>query len=67
MRVRGTIDKVDGDALTLKTSDGAEHKLTLTGNAHDRRGGEGVDGRRQGGHVPRQRGDAAARRQPEGA
>ena len=33
MRVRGTIAKVDGDALTLKASDGAEHKLTLTGNA----------------------------------
>jgi hypothetical protein len=33
MRVRGTIAKVDGDALTLKGSDGAEHKLTLTGNA----------------------------------
>lgn len=32
MRVRGTIEKVDGHALTLKTSDG-EHKLTLTGNA----------------------------------
>ncbi len=33
VRVRGTIAKVDGDALTLKGSDGAEHKLTLTGNA----------------------------------
>jgi hypothetical protein len=32
MRVRGTIEKVDGNALTLKTGDG-EHKLTLTGNA----------------------------------
>src|SRR5258708_24196590 len=32
MRVRGTIEKVDGSALTLKTSDG-EQKLTLTGNA----------------------------------
>jgi len=32
MRVRGTIEKVDGHALTLKTSDG-EHKLTLTRNA----------------------------------
>ena len=32
MRVRGTIEKVDGNALTLKTSDG-EHKLTLAGNA----------------------------------
>jgi hypothetical protein len=33
MRVQGTIAKVDGDVLTLKTSDGAEQKLTLTGNA----------------------------------
>jgi hypothetical protein len=33
MRVQGTIAKVDGDVLTLKTSDGTEQKLTLTGNA----------------------------------
>lgn len=33
MRVRGTIAAVDGSALTLKASDGVEHKLTLTGNA----------------------------------
>jgi hypothetical protein len=32
VRVRGTIAKVDGNALTLKTADG-EHKLTLTGAA----------------------------------
>ena len=32
VRVRGTIEKVDGNTLTLKTSDG-EAKLTLTGNA----------------------------------
>ena len=32
VRVRGTIEKVDGNALTLKTADG-EAKLTLTGNA----------------------------------
>jgi hypothetical protein len=32
VRVRGTIEKVDGNALTLKTGDG-EQKLTLTGNA----------------------------------
>ena len=32
VRVRGTIEKVDGNTLTLKTGDG-EHKLTLTGNA----------------------------------
>src|SRR5205085_2036835 len=32
MRVRGTIEKVDGNTLMLKASDG-EHKLTLTGNA----------------------------------
>ena len=32
VRVRGTIEKVDGNNLTLKTSDG-EQKLTLTGNA----------------------------------
>src|ERR1041384_2169982 len=33
MRLQGTIAKVDGDVLTLKTSDGAEQKLTLTGTA----------------------------------
>src|SRR4029077_13987904 len=33
MRVRGTIEKADGKVLTLKASDGAEHKLTLTDNA----------------------------------
>ena len=32
MRVRGTIEKVDGNALTLKTTDG-EQKLTLAGGA----------------------------------
>jgi len=33
LRVRGTIEKADGNALTLKSSDGAEVKLTLTENA----------------------------------
>lgn len=33
MRMRGTIEKVDGNVLTLKSSDGAEVKLTLTENA----------------------------------
>jgi hypothetical protein len=33
MRVRGTIAKADGNVLTLKSSDGAEVKLTLTENA----------------------------------
>jgi hypothetical protein len=33
LRVRGTIEKADGKVLTLKSSDGAEHKLTLTDNA----------------------------------
>ena len=32
MRVKGTIAKVDGNVLTLKTADG-EAKLTLVGNA----------------------------------
>ncbi|MCX7310682.1 MAG: hypothetical protein WCG92_11740 [Hyphomicrobiales bacterium] len=32
VRVRGTIEKVDGNVLTLKTNDG-EQKLTLTGSA----------------------------------
>ena len=32
VRVKGTIEKVDGNVLTLKTADG-EAKLTLTGNA----------------------------------
>jgi hypothetical protein len=34
VRMRGTIVAVDGNALTLKASDGAEHKLTLTDNAN---------------------------------
>lgn len=33
VRVRGTIEKIDGNVLTLKSSDGAEVKLTLTENA----------------------------------
>jgi hypothetical protein len=33
VRVRGTIQKVDGNVLMLKGSDGAELKLTLTENA----------------------------------
>jgi hypothetical protein len=33
LRVRGTIEKVDGNVLTLKSSDGTEMTLTLTDNA----------------------------------
>ena len=33
VRVRGTIEKADGNVLTLRSSDGAELKLTLTENA----------------------------------
>ena len=33
VRVRGTIEKADSNALTLKSSDGTEVKLTLTENA----------------------------------
>ena len=33
LRVRGTIEKVDGNVLTLRSTDGAELKLTLTENA----------------------------------
>src|SRR3989441_11566562 len=33
VRVRGTIEKADGNVLTLKSTDGAELKLTLSENA----------------------------------
>jgi hypothetical protein len=33
LRVRGTIEKADGNVLTLKSTDGAELKLTLNDNA----------------------------------
>ena len=33
LRVRGTIEKADGNVLTLRSTDGAELKLTLTDNA----------------------------------
>lgn len=33
LRVRGTIEKADGNLLTLKSTDGGELKLTLTGDA----------------------------------
>jgi hypothetical protein len=33
MRVRGTIEKVDGNTVVVKSSDGAEVTLTLTANA----------------------------------
>ena len=33
LRVRGTIEKADGKVLTLKSTDGAELKLTLNDNA----------------------------------
>jgi hypothetical protein len=33
LRISGTIDKADGNVLSLKSSDGAEVKLTLTENA----------------------------------
>jgi hypothetical protein len=33
VRVRGTIEKADGNVLTLRSSEGDEIKLTLTGNA----------------------------------
>ena len=32
-RIRGTIEKADGNVLSLKSGDGAEFKLTLTENA----------------------------------
>jgi hypothetical protein len=34
MRIRGTIEKADGNLLTLKSNDGAEHKLALTDKAN---------------------------------
>ena len=58
----GTIEKVDGNVADAEDRATARTKLTLTGNAHDRRRGEGLDGRHQGEHLPRQRGDAAAGR-----
>ena len=33
VRVRGTIEKVDGNTVVVKAADGAEHTLTLTANA----------------------------------
>jgi hypothetical protein len=33
VRLRGTIEAIDGRTLTVKTRDGAQAKLTLTGNA----------------------------------
>jgi hypothetical protein len=33
LRIRGTIEKADGNVLTLKSADGSETKLTLTENA----------------------------------
>ena len=33
VRVRGTIEKADGNVLTLKSTDGAELKLTLADHA----------------------------------
>src|SRR5256884_8322109 len=33
LRVRGTIEKADGNVLTLRSTDGAELKLTLSDNA----------------------------------
>ena len=33
VRMRGTIEKADGNVLSLKSYDGAEAKLTLTENA----------------------------------
>lgn len=33
LRMRGTIEKTDGNVLSLKSNDGAEFKLTLTQNA----------------------------------
>ena len=62
VRVRGTIEKVDGNDADAEDHATASAKLTLTGNAHDRRRGQGIDGRHQGRHVPRQRRDAAAGR-----
>ena len=33
VRIRGTIEKVDGSTVVVKGADGAEHTLTLTANA----------------------------------
>src|SRR5437763_9844591 len=40
VRVRGTIEKVDGNAVTVKSRDGGELKLTLKDNANIRGGGK---------------------------
>ena len=65
-RLRGTIEKADGNALALKGADGAAIMLTLTNDARVVRS-ESLNGGHQGKHLPWQRGDAAAGRHAEGA
>ena len=63
-RVAGTIDKIEGKTLYIKSANGPV-TLTLTDNAVDCRPGEGDGRRHQGGRLCCQRRCSAAQRQPE--
>ena len=61
-RLRGTIERVDGNTLIAKGRDGASITLTLADNATDYRRLQGDACRYQGRRLHRQRRDAASRR-----
>ena len=60
VRLRGVIEKVDGNVLSLRSAGNAELRLALTETAT----GQSDAGRHQGRHLPWQRSDAAGGRQP---
>ena len=62
MRVRGTIQGVDGQTLDAKGRDGTPIKVKLADDVKVLAGGPQIDGRRQAGRVRRHHRNTAARR-----
>ena len=67
VRIRGTIEKVDGNAVVVKAADGTAQTLTLAAKALIVGVVKASLAEIKPGYVRRQRRDAAAGRQPEGA
>src|SRR3954454_6505005 len=67
IRLRGTIERVEGPVYVVKSRDGSELKLTVTDNPLFVPIAPRHHGRRQGRHVRRFGRDDAGRRHPEGS
>ncbi len=66
VRIRGTIERIEGPVYVVKNREGAELKLTLTDNPLFVAISPSTHGRHQAGHVRRLGRNDATRRHPEG-